>query len=97
MKLTVRYFASLREIVKKKEDSLEFDKEVTVEELLRILSNKYGEKFKEYVYDGKECPKKNLQFLIDGKSITTLNNVKTKLSDGSQFVIIPPVGGGAID
>jgi len=97
MKITVKYFAALREIVGKKEDLLEFDEDLTVENLLGALSNKYGKEFQEYIYDEEGRLRENLQFLIDGKSISTTKGIKTRLHDSSQFVIIPPVGGGYID
>lgn len=96
MKITVKYFAALREIVGKKEELLELDGDLTVENLLEILSNKYGEEFQEYIYDEGRL-RENLQFLIDGKSISTAKGIKTRLHDSAQFVIIPPVGGGHVD
>ncbi len=94
-KVNVRYFASLREIVGKREETLEVDKGFTVKKLLLHLSSKYGNSFREYIYrsDIGEL-RDNLQFLIDGKSIKTLNGIETKLHEGCQFAIIPPVGGG---
>jgi len=97
MKITVKYFAALREIVGKKEDLLELDADLTVENLLEALSDKYGEEFQEYIYNEEGRLRENLQFLIDGKSISTSKGIKTKLHNSSQFVIIPPVGGGYVD
>jgi len=97
MKITVKYFAALREIVGKKEELLELDRDLTVENLLGVLSNKYGKEFQEYIYNEEGRLRENLQFLIDGKSISTAKGIKTRLHDSSQFVIIPPVGGGYID
>ncbi len=97
MKITVKYFAALREIVGKREDLLELDADLTVENLLKILSNKYGREFQDYIYDKEDRIRENLQFLVDGKSISTAKGIRTKLHDSSQFVIIPPVGGGFVD
>ena len=94
-KVCVRYFASLREIVGTREEILEVDNDVTVEKFLLFLSNKYGDGFRQYVYkSGSSGLSDNLQFLIDGGSITTLDGINTKLHEGCQFAIIPPVGGG---
>ncbi len=95
MKVCVKYFAALREIVGKREEIIEVDKDTTVEILLLFLSKKYGDKFNKYVFKPQTTnPKENLQFLIDGKSINTLDGIGTKLNDDCKFVIIPPVGGG---
>jgi len=94
VRVKVRFFTILREIVGKREEQIEFSQAVTVEELLKQLSKKYGEKFKDYVYDEKGEVRSYLQFLINGQGITTLQGFKTKLKEGDQIAILPPVGGG---
>ena len=96
VKVIVKYFVAIREIVGKSEDILEMDEKSTVKDLLMHLSRINGNKFTEYIYKvGTERLNENLQFLVDGRSINTLNGIKTKLNDGCKFVIIPPVGGGS--
>ena len=95
MEVHIKYFAALREIVGKREETVKVNDNTTVESLLLYLSEKYGDKFKKYVFKPKTTsPRENLQFLIDGKSITALNGIGTNLKDDCKFVIIPPVGGG---
>ena len=68
---------------------------VTVDLVLKTLSQKYGKPFTEYVYNGKTGQPKNfLQFLINGTSTSTLNGLETELKDGDVLAILPPVGGG---
>ncbi|MEM3550767.1 MAG: ubiquitin-like small modifier protein 1 [Candidatus Bathyarchaeia archaeon] len=97
MKVSVRFFTTLREIVGKREETLEFSEHepVNVEKVLNRLVERYGKSFREYVYDGKTGEVKGfLQFLINGRSASTLNGLKTELVDGDVLAIIPPVGGG---
>jgi len=94
VRVKVRFFTTLREIVGKREEQIEFSQAVTVEELLKQLSRKYGERFQDYVYDEKGKVRNHLQFLINGKSTTTLQGFKTRLREGDQIAILPPVGGG---
>ena len=97
MEVKVRFFTSLREIVNKREETLTFavGEKVTVDLVLKALSNKYGKPFTEYVYDGKTGQPKNfLQFLVNGTSTATLNGLETELKDGAVLAILPPVGGG---
>lgn len=94
MKVSVRFFAALREIVGKKEQMLEFqkDKDITIEKVLKRLTELHGKDFAEYVYDMQTGEVRSyLQLLVNEKSIMTL---KTKLKDGDVLAIIPPVGGG---
>ncbi len=97
MEVKVRFFTSLREIVNKREEALNYaeDERVTVGLVLKALSQKYGTLFTEYVYDGKTGQPKNfLQFLVNGTSTSTLSGLETELRDGDVLAILPPVGGG---
>lgn len=93
-RVTVKFFTTLREIVGKKEEKIELGSASTVDGLLRFLSQKYGKEFKDYIYDELGNVRGHLQFLINGKSVTTLQGLKTKLKEGDQIAILPPVGGG---
>ncbi|MBM4400880.1 MAG: MoaD family protein [Crenarchaeota archaeon] len=97
MQVSVRFFTSLREITNKKEETLKFpeDEKVTVEVVLKVLSQRYGKRFVEYVYDHKTGKVRSfLQFLINGKSAAPLNGLETELKDGDVLAILPPVSGG---
>jgi len=94
VKVKVKFFTTLREIAGKKEDQIELSRSVTVEALLRQLAKKYGKEFEDYVYDELGNVRGHLQFLVNGKSITALQGFKTKLREGDQVAILPPVGGG---
>ncbi len=97
MKVVVRFFTTLREIVGNREETLTFNygERVSVDLVLKTLSSKYGKPFIEYVYNGETGqPKGFLQFLINGTSISTLNGLETELNDGAVLAVLPPVGGG---
>jgi MoaD family protein len=97
LRVSVRFFTILREIVGKKEETLEFPKnaKVTVNSVLRCLSEKYGKAFDEYVYDVTTGEVKGfLQFLVNGRSVSSSEGMETKLSDGDVIAIVPPVSGG---
>jgi molybdopterin synthase sulfur carrier subunit len=93
----VRFFTTLREVTGKKEETLEFfrKKVVTVDSVLKCLTELHGKSFVEYVYDQKTSEVRGyLQLLINGRSISSFEGLNTKLSDGDVLAIIPPVGGG---
>jgi sulfur-carrier protein len=97
LKVSIRFFTNLREIIGKKEETLEFsdDQKVTVDAVLHMLSREHGKDFVDYVYDTETGEVKGfLQFLINGKSATSLNGLQTELKDGDVLAILPPVGGG---
>lgn len=94
VRVTIRFFTNLREITGKREEAVELTKGTTVDELIQFLSREYGEKFTSYLYDEKTGVHGYLQILVNGESITTLQEFKTELKDGDTLAIIPPVGGG---
>ncbi len=97
VEVKVRFFTSLREIVGKREETIAFPDStmVTVDLVLKALSNKYGEPFTDYVYDGRTGQPRNfLQFLVNGISTSTLNALETELKADDVLAILPPVGGG---
>jgi len=94
MKVTVKFFTTLRELTGKKEEEIESPNLITVAELLNLLSKRYGRGFTEYVYDERGRVRGHLHLLINGRSITTLQGFETRLEEGDRFAIIPPVGGG---
>jgi len=97
LQISVRFFTSLRKITNKKEETLKLPQgeNATVDMVLKTLTQRYGKPFVEYVYDRKTGEVKGfLQFLINGKSATTMNGLETELADGDVLAILPPVGGG---
>lgn len=66
-----------------------------MDKVLKTLAQRYGKNFVEYVYDANDGEVKGfLQFLINGRSASTLDGLDTKLEDGDVLAIVPPVGGG---
>ena len=97
LKVSVRFFTNLREIIGKKEETLEFpeDEALTVDLVLETLKQRYGHLFVEYVYDRTSGEMKGfLQLLVNGKSVSTLGGLQTEVADGDVLAILPPVGGG---
>jgi molybdopterin synthase sulfur carrier subunit len=97
LQVSVRFFTSLREITNKKDETLKFaeGEKVTVEVVLKMLTQRYGKPFVEYVYDRKTGEVRGfLQFLVNGKSVATQSDLETELKDGAILAILPPVGGG---
>lgn len=97
MQVSVRFFTSLREIIGKKEVLFKFPEgeTVTVNGILRRLSEQYGQSFVEYVFNGRTNEVKGfLQLLVNGRSISSISGLDTELTDGDVLALIPPVGGG---
>ncbi|MFW6111341.1 MAG: ubiquitin-like small modifier protein 1 [Thermoproteota archaeon] len=97
MKVEIRFFANLREIVGKKVETVEFpeEEEISVERVLQQLVNLYGEGFVDFVFNSETGEIEDyLTFMVNGKSIATLQGIKTKVKNDDVLAILPPVGGG---
>ena len=94
MNVEVKFFASLREITGKKMDEIQLQNTITVDELLTLLSEKYGKNFREYIYNKKGDVQGFLSFLVNGKNINIIQGFDTKLQENDVVAILPPVGGG---
>jgi MoaD family protein len=95
MKVTVKFFALVRELTGKREEVVDLDDQATVRTLLSKLVEEYGVKFRDYIFDpvSKE-PRGHLQFLMDGRNVALMQGLETILKEGASLAILPPVGGG---
>jgi molybdopterin synthase sulfur carrier subunit len=95
LRVKVKYLARAREISGVREETIETDNHSTILDLLALLAEKHGEGMRGYLFDsatGK--PHSYLQFLLDGRSVHTMNQFDTVLNDGATLLIVPPVSGG---
>jgi molybdopterin converting factor small subunit len=84
-----------REIVGLKDEILEVDEALSALDILSLIAEKHGEKFREYIFDpatGK--PRSYLHFMLDGKTLSSASDLSTVLDHDCEVAIIPPVGGG---
>ncbi len=82
MKILIRYFASLREIVGQNEETLVLDEEATVADVHALLL--------------KRSPR--LQPILARSACAVNHGyvtAETTLHEGDELVFIPPVGGGS--
>ncbi len=91
----VRLFTTLREQAGKAKEAIELSSNTaTVKDVLKELVKKYGPEFRDYLFNEKEKIRDHLQVLVNGKSVSLLEELNTRLKEGDQVAIVPPVGGG---
>ena len=79
IKVKVKYFSILRELLKKEEEIIELSKKSTIKDLLNILYINYPQ-LEEYYF----LVSKNHQY----------TKKRSKIKDNDEVALIPPVSGG---
>ena len=88
----MKFFATVREVTGVK--SIELKAE-NIRELLQLLVQTYGSKFKDTVLDNDTGELKQFfSCMINGKRIELLEGYETVLKDDDAIALFPPVGGG---
>ncbi|QGU94051.1 MoaD family protein [Clostridium bovifaecis] len=89
--MKVKFFAYIRDYTNCKETDFEYCE--TLEMLLRRLSEAYGEKFRNKVFQGNQLSKEVI-ILVNGRHIAHLDGISTKLNREDVVAIFPVVAGG---
>jgi len=91
-RITVKFFATVREVTGVKSIEIEAD---TIRDLLETLKDTYGERFTSTVIDSETGNLKQFySCMVNGKRIELLDGYATKLSNNDAVALFPPVGGG---
>jgi len=80
---TVKFYATLRNVTGKREDSIEAD---TVQDLLDKLPGIYGDRIERYI--------KISTVLVNGTNVIHIKGKRTRLKPDDVVSIFPPLGGG---
>jgi len=89
-KVTVKFYATIREKIKIDYIELEAD---TFRKAIEILI-KMHPLLKEEIIDDAFQLKNRYVYLVNGRNIVFLNGLDSKLKDGDKLAIFPPVAGG---
>ena len=95
MKIRVKTFASVAELVGKREFEIRLKGGSTVYDLFQTLFRKFGAKVKSEIWDTKrDAPQAYIKVMLNGRDIDFIRGVKTELNEGDTVAIFPPVAGG---
>lgn len=93
MKITLRTFADLREIIGAKEQELSLSEGQTVGGLLEGLCEAHPA-LRGKLFDAAGEMKPYIIVLKNGRSITSLQQLDTPIDAGDVIALFPPVAGG---
>jgi MoaD family protein len=86
--VTVKYLMTFSQVTGKKKESVAIQEGATVKDLLQVLYNSYGRKFKKLIEQDLE--NRSVVFSINGEA----KDITTELHDDDEVLISFPVGGG---
>lgn len=92
MKITVKAFATLREVMDMQVD-LDIMEGATVGTLLTELTGRYAG-LGDLIFDGPDSLRKFVNILRNGRNIEFLAGLDTALADGDLIALFPPAAGG---
>ena len=94
MKITLRSFANIRDVVGAKELPVDLDPQATLSDLFKFLKKEYGANFDRQVRDqisGKLVP---FLILINDKTYRSISDMGTGLNESDVVTIMIPFDGG---
>ena len=92
MQITLKFFATFREIVGSKTIDREFPEGASVGDVLSKLESEYDDLVGELLVDGDLKPQINV--LKNGREVLHMEGIDTTVHDGDTVSIFPPVAGG---
>jgi len=94
MVLTIKFIGALRHITGKTQLIIDIEKEMTLKELLAKISQETPALEKTFADQQTGDYASNALILVNGREISVLNGLETKLADGDEIVFVPVVHGG---
>jgi MoaD family protein len=92
----VHYITVLQEITNKESETLEVAPATTVDTVLEILTERYGDRFHRYLFEDDHF-RSELHLLVNHKPLRQRRSFDTPLKNNDEINIIPtffPVSGG---
>lgn len=94
VKVKVLFFASIKDLVGISELILDVDESSTVLDVLRRLTEIYGERFREFVFSGDFNLKSHIRLALNGDYLDSSRLDEFRVHDGDVIAVLPPVSGG---
>jgi len=94
MTLNIKFIGALRHISGQTQITVPCPKEISLKELVENLSQNMPSLKKTLIDQELSDARSNALVLVNGKEISVLEGLETKLCDGDEIVFVPVVHGG---
>jgi molybdopterin synthase sulfur carrier subunit len=94
MPLTVKFIGALRHLSGKTQLTVNFKEGISIKELVTEISQEMPALEKTFSDQQLNDSRSNSLILVNGREISVLNGLETKLNDGDEIVFVPVVHGG---
>jgi molybdopterin synthase sulfur carrier subunit len=94
MVLTIKFIGALRHISGKTQLTIDCGEEISLKELLAKIGQEAPKLEKSFSDQQVGDSTSNALILVNGREISVLNGLETKLKDGDEIVFVPVVHGG---
>ena len=94
MAITLKFIGALRHALGNEKIALDCTAGASLMDLLNAVTKELPALRRSLLDEQLEEPKPNALILVNGKEISVLNGLETKLKDGDEIVFVPVVHGG---
>ena len=94
MAITVKFVGALRHVSGAGELALDCKGDISIRALINEITKEMPVLKRSLIDQQLEDPRPNALILVNGKEISVLNGLETKLKDGDEIVLVPVVHGG---
>jgi molybdopterin synthase sulfur carrier subunit len=94
MAITVKFVGALRHVSGAGELALDCKGDISIRALINEITKEMPVLKRSLIDQQLEDPRPNALILVNGREISVLNGLETKLKDGDEIVLVPVVHGG---
>lgn len=94
MAFTVKFIGALYNIFEQSKKTFDYDNDISIMALIDLLIKIKPEVKESLITQQNEGYRLNSLILVNGKEISVLNGLDTKLGNGDEITLIPVIHGG---
>jgi len=90
----IAFLSLLADLIGKDEVIILIKEESTINDVLKVLNDKLGEKFRGIIYKSPDILSEFILIGLNGKDIQSLNQLNTIISKNDELIFMPAIAGG---